>query len=293
MIRNIAVLFLYVSLLLGLPLQALSQTSAELDSYFKNAAGLSTEQIAEVRSGKALGKVLKSRTPDEIFVFGVVYIKAAPESYIKFANDFDRLKKLPEFVAIGKFSNPPQATDLEGFTFDSEDIKALKECKPHDCDVQMPAVAIEDVHKSINWSAPDLDRQVNQHLHERVVAGMQAYRQNGNQALGVYLDKDNPVDVSKRFEYMLSYVQVLPKVLPDFHHYLLAYPDGKSANIEDSFYWAKVPMSVDQNAQGLLSQAVDLCQDCIACTHDTGIDRQFALWPREYADVASRAGNEM
>lgn len=256
MIRNIAVLFLYVSLLAGLPLQAVSQTSVALENYFKNAAGLSAAQIAEVRGGKALGKVLKSRTPDEIFVFGVVYIKAAPDSYIKFANDFDRLKKLPEFVAIGKFSNPPQVGDLQGFTFDSEDIKALKECKPHDCDVQMPAVAIEDVHKSINWSAPDLDRQVNQHLHERVVAGMQAYRRDGNRVLGVYLDKDNPVDVSKRFEYMLSYVQVLPKVLPDFHHYLLAYPDGKSENIEDSFYWAKVKFGLKPTLRVIQTAAV-------------------------------------
>jgi len=69
---------------------------------------------------------------------------------------------------------------------------------------------------------------------------MQTYRQEGNRALGVYSDKEKPVDVSKQFEYMLSYVQVLPKVLPDFHHYLLAYPSGKTANIEDSFYWAKV-----------------------------------------------------
>jgi hypothetical protein len=240
MTRNIAVLFLCVSLLAGLPLPAASQTTAELESYLKNAAGLSADQIAEVRGGKALGKALKSRIADEIFVFGVVYIKAAPESYIKFANDFDRLKKLPEFLAIGKFSNPPQVADLEGFTFDGEDIKSLKECKPRDCDVQMPAEGIENVHKTINWSAPDLDRQINQHLHERVIAGMQAYRRDGNQALGVYVDKQNPVDVSKQFEYMLSYVQVLPNVLPDFHHYLLAYPSGKTANIDDSFYWAKV-----------------------------------------------------
>jgi hypothetical protein len=240
MTRNILWLLVYVCLLSRLSPLAVSQTSAELESYFKNAAGLTAEQIAVVHGGKAIGKALKSRISDEIFVFGVVYIKAAPESYIKFANDFDRLKKLPEFLAIRKFSDPPQVSDLEGFTFDSEDIKVLKACKPHDCDIQMPAEAIEDVHKSIDWSAPDLSQKINQRLHERVIERMQAYRLEGNRALGVYADKENFVDVSKQFEYMLSYVQVLPKVLPDFHHYLLAYPSGKAANIEDQFYWAKV-----------------------------------------------------
>lgn len=33
-----------------------------------------------------------------------------PESYLKFAQDFDRLRKLPNYLALGVFSNPPPAT---------------------------------------------------------------------------------------------------------------------------------------------------------------------------------------
>jgi hypothetical protein len=32
----------------------------------------------------------------------------------------------------------------------------------------------------------------------------------------------------------------LPKYLPDFQRYLLAYPNAKSENMNDMFYWAKV-----------------------------------------------------
>jgi hypothetical protein len=32
----------------------------------------------------------------------------------------------------------------------------------------------------------------------------------------------------------------LPRYLPEFHRYLLAYPDARPANVEDTFYWAKV-----------------------------------------------------
>ncbi len=52
--------------------------------------------------------------------------------------------------------------------------------------------------------------------------------------------KETPTDVSKQFEYMLSYTRVLPSYLPDFHCYLLAYPNANSPNIEDTFYRAKV-----------------------------------------------------
>jgi len=230
----------HLSLWIGLSVPAVSQTSAELHDYFENSIGLSAQQLDDIRAGKAVAKIMKSRTPDEIFVFGAVYIEAAPESYLQFANDFDRLRQLPGFLAIAKFSNPPQLGDLAGFDFDNSDLQSLKECVPRHCEIQMPSEGIEDVHKSIDWDAPDLAHQLNQKIHQRVIEGLQAYRRDGNSALGVYLDKANPTDVSKQFAYMLSYVEVLPKYLPDFHRYLLDYPKVKSANIEDMFYWAKV-----------------------------------------------------
>jgi hypothetical protein len=143
-------------------------------------------------------------------------------------------------VAIKRFSDPPQIADLDGFAFDGDDIKALKECKPRHCDVQLPAQAMENIQQSIDWKAPDLDQQVNQLLQRRAIERLQEYHRKGNEVLGTYHDKDNPTDVPKQFEYMLSYTRVLPKYLPDFHRYLLAYPNAESPNIEDSFYWAKV-----------------------------------------------------
>ena len=50
-----------------------SQTNPNLQTYFKDYIGLSEDQIAAVRGGQAVAKTLHSRTPEEIFVFGVVY----------------------------------------------------------------------------------------------------------------------------------------------------------------------------------------------------------------------------
>jgi hypothetical protein len=240
MIRTATMVFVCFSLMFEFSLPGACQSSAELQDYFKNAIGLSPEQIADIRGGKAIAKVLESRTPEEIFVFGAVYVNGSPESYLRFATDFDRLRQLPEFLEIRKFSDPPQVRDLEGFTFDSDDIKALKECKPRHCDVQLPAQAMENIQQSINWDAPDLDQQVNKLLQQRAIERLHEYRRIGNQALGSYHDKNHPTDVQKQFEYMLSYTRVLPEYLPDFHRYLLAYPNASSPNIEDTFYWAKV-----------------------------------------------------
>jgi len=53
---------------------SLSQTNPDLRTYFTDYIGLSDDQIAAIRNGDAVTKKLQSRTADEIFVFGAVYI---------------------------------------------------------------------------------------------------------------------------------------------------------------------------------------------------------------------------
>jgi hypothetical protein len=221
-------------------LPGFSQSNSDLQTFFHENIGLSQDQIAAIRSGKPVAKVLPSRTPAEVFLFGAVYIHAAPESYIQFARDFDRRRELPSYWALGVFGNPPRLSDLKDFSFDRDEIEALKKCTPGDCQIQMPASSMEELHRSIDWSAADVNEQVNQLLQKTVLQGLLAYQQEGNQALGTYNDKRDPAVVPRQFSYMLSYAKALPAHLPDFYNYLPAYPNAKPANVEDTFYWAKV-----------------------------------------------------
>src|SRR5215467_11834095 len=130
-------------------------------NFFREFVGLSEDQIGNIRSGKALAKVVESTTPDEVFVFGAVYVKAAPESYLELASNIDALRKLPGYVAIQSFSDPPQLSDLDGLTLEPQDIEELKTCKVGHCDVQLPTEAMEEFKHSINWSAPNVADEVN------------------------------------------------------------------------------------------------------------------------------------
>ena len=229
-----------LALIAGVSTPCLSQVSPDLHSYLKKYVGLSEDQIKAVRSGKGFAKTLPSRSPDEIFVFGAIYLHARPEAYVRLSRDLDRRRKVPGYLAIGEFSSPPQLSNLKGFTLDGEEIKSLKTCKPGQCPIQMPSASIEEVQRSTNWSAPDVVEHVNQVLQERAFGRLCTYQREGNRALGVYDDKQHPVDVATQFKYMLSYSRALPEHLPDFYNYLLSYPQGRPANVENTFYWAKV-----------------------------------------------------
>jgi hypothetical protein len=233
---NTVLLFLLIS---GAGLPAIGQ-EAEPYKFFREYVGLNDEQIAVIHRGKAIAKVMDSRTPDEVFVFGSVYVEATPESYLRFASDVDALRKLPSFLAIRKFSDPPQLSDLDGFTLEKDDVKQLKNCKPDSCEIQLPAESMEQFQKTVNWSAPDADDQANHLARQMALQALVRYNQGGNIALGTYRDKNHPAVVAETFQSLLSRSKALPAYLPDLDHYLLDYPAAKFDNIESQFYWEKI-----------------------------------------------------
>lgn len=240
MIRSATVTAASLLLVVVVSCRAVSQSNPDMEAFLRQNVGLSDDQIAAIHSGHPVVKPLPPRTPDEVLLFGVVYIHAAPEIYFQYARNFDRLRQVPGFLALGVFTDPPQLSDLKGFAFDSEDIKDLKNCEPGKCRIQMPATSIEALHRSIDWSSPDVDGQVNQRLQKGAFERLLAYQREGNAALGAYNDKRNPTDVPEQFAYLLSYDNALPQHAPDFYHYLLSYPQEKPSHFEETFYWAKV-----------------------------------------------------
>lgn len=216
-----------------------AQSAPSVEDFLKKDIGLKDEQVNEIRGGKVVTKELRSKKPDEIFVFGAVFVRGKPEDFIAWVRDYRRFRKAQGFLAVGTFSDPPQVTDLKGFTFENDDVSALKECKVGACRVQLPASAIDRV-KKIDLNAADAHAKLDQALQEAVVERLGTYKQKGNSALAAYNDKDNPVDVSVQFRDLLTDARALPKHLPALNKYLLDYPNGRPSEVEDAFYWSKV-----------------------------------------------------
>jgi hypothetical protein len=233
-------LFLALLLFSFVRLPASNAQSVEPFKFFRDYVGLKEDQIAAIRNGKAFAKVMESRAPDEVFVFGSVYVQSTPEKYLKLASDIDELRKLPNYLAIRNFSDPPQLSDFDGFTLEPDDIKQLKNCEPGKCDVQLPAEAMDAFKQSVNWSAPDAANQANQLAQRMALEAIQRYAQGGNAALGTYMDKHHPAVVGETFASLLSRSKALPAYLPELERYLLEYPEAKSENIQSQFYWEKV-----------------------------------------------------
>jgi hypothetical protein len=143
-----AAALLFIFLLCKVGMGAKDDNKSEPYNYFSDYVGLNAEQIQSIRNGKALAKLVDTGSADQILVFGAVHIDSTPEKYLKFASDIDALRKLPSYLAIRKFSDPPVLSDLDGFTLDEEDVKQLKDCRPGHCEIQLPAESMDEFQKS-------------------------------------------------------------------------------------------------------------------------------------------------
>jgi hypothetical protein len=237
-----ATLILSFGLLLTCPsAQIFGQAFTQLQQFLAREGGLTQHEISLLGNGQPMAKALQARTPDEIVILGVIYIKADPARYVGYAQDIDRLRGTPGYQAIKRFSTPPTLTDLQGFEFDPADVQALKRCTAGNCAIQLPGAAIESLHKTINWSSPNLNDEVNQAIQKLALSELQQYQQQGDHMLGaVYNDKRQPVSMTAQFQYILSYAREFSSNYPAFYGYLTSYPQSKPANVDTYFYWDKV-----------------------------------------------------
>ncbi len=238
--RNSLIATAVFCLLVATAAPVLGQPNLDVPAFLRQNIGLTQNEISSIQAGNPVAKALPVRTPAEVYLFGAVYIRATPENYFRYATNFDTLRKLSLNLAVGLFSSPPKLSDLNGFSFDSDDIQSLRNCTLGDCMIQMPASFIKQLHQSINWASPEASVDVNQLLQKSALQRLLAYQSNGDRALGIYDDQSDPTQAGQQFALILSYDKTLQRQLPGFYNYLLSYPAGKPANVNDVFYWANV-----------------------------------------------------
>ena len=125
-------------------------------------------------------------------------------------------------------------------SLEQDDIKDLRNCRPDNCELQVPEESMESAQNTIDWNSPTLTQQVNDLAKHRIIELLDSYQHDGDRALGTYRDKRDPTPVAEHFQSVFSRVEFFPQYLPDLNRYLLEYPHFKPAGTQDFVYWEKV-----------------------------------------------------
>jgi len=226
-----------------LPLVLLLQAAAppRLTEFLQHSIGFDAKQLAAVERSEPVVKVLETRDRRDVALFGIITAPIGHEQYVRALRDFPTSLRTPNRTQLGIFSNPATESDVAAVTVNSRDVGDMKNCKPGDCVVKLPATDMRSIHEQMNWSAPDLQAQLSAYARRRLVEYVTDYRRRGDSAMAIYDDRGNlNVRSSEAFAAQLAESPYVYETVPSLQNYLATYPRGSlPAGAAEILFWSE------------------------------------------------------
>jgi hypothetical protein len=222
---------------------ATPQRPAQLTQFLQQSIGFDAEQLGAVERGEAVVKVIEARDRRDVVVFGIITLPVPREQYVRALRDFSTSLHTPNRTQLGIFSNPATETDVAAVTINTRDVAEMKNCKPGDCVVKLPATDMHRIHDETNWSAPaaEVQAQMSAYARRRLVEYVTDYRRRGDSAMAIYDDRGNlNVHSSEAFSAQLAESPYVYQTVPSLQNYLASYPRGTlPAGATEIVFWSE------------------------------------------------------
>ena len=111
------------------------------------SVALSAADRDRLGRGELVSRVLPAHQA-QVAVFAATRIDAEPDTLIAAARAIADLKKSGLVLALGRFSDPPQLSDLGALTLDAHDRTVLAACEPRRCSFKLAAIEIEAIRQA-------------------------------------------------------------------------------------------------------------------------------------------------
>ena len=232
--------FLTVALLQAA--QSPAQAPPSLTRFLQQSIGFDQAQLAAVQRGEAVVKVLDARDRRDVVVFGITTTGVSRTAFLQRARDIPNSLRSPSRTQLGVFGSPPSPADLAAFTVNARDVEEMKDCKPGDCVVKLPAADMRRIRDQIDWSAPLADRQaqLTAFARRRLAEYVTDYRTRGDSAMAIYDDRGNlHVRASEAFAAQVAESPYMYQNVPSLASYLASYPRGSLPGATEVIYWSE------------------------------------------------------
>ncbi len=206
--------------------------------FLRSAGGFTAIDIERLERGETIAATLDTERR-EVAVAGAVRVHAPVERLLARSRSIANLRTGGVVLEAGTISAAPKPGDFSALTLENYDLDTIRECKPGDCGVRLPAPAMARFEREVNWSASDWREQAGS-LWRQVLANYTAgYLTNGQAALAEYQNKEVPLSVAREFDALFEQSRVFEPSAPAFFRHLREFPSVSLAGSEDIFYWSK------------------------------------------------------
>jgi hypothetical protein len=198
--------------------------------------GFSEGQLVLARNGRIVVRMLPTPDAREVAVAGVTRIAVTKEQFFEQYRAVERFKQHEAVLQLGRFSQPPQVSDMERLTFNPDMLADLRSCRPGRCKVKLPADWMARFREKVDWSSRTARSDAQALFRSILTAYAADYQANGAAALVEYRDKDAPVRLGEESTALIQRSPCLSAISPDFVRYLIAFP-RVSLPVADSFIY--------------------------------------------------------
>jgi len=133
----------------------------------------------------------------------------------------------------------PQRSDVASLSVDEQSLKRFRGCRVDDCDVRLPAEAIDRMRREVNWDGPDASRQANLLVRQLLVDYVADYRRRGTMATMEYADRAPRLNVGREFALLIEADTITSTYAPRLRRHLLGQPGSAADKMSDFVYWSK------------------------------------------------------
>jgi hypothetical protein len=121
--------------------QATAPIASAGPSTYLRSLGLGSAPLRAASTGQAVALLLKTEDQRDVAVVGIVAVHASTSDVVARALDLQGVMTTPASQS-GAFGDPPSPADVSGVAFDRSEYKALRTCRPGDCDFKLSASAM-------------------------------------------------------------------------------------------------------------------------------------------------------
>ncbi len=199
--------------------------------------GFDQKQLQSLAAGHAISRLFPANDRSMINMGGAVIVNATPQHYVERFREAARFQEGNSVMGAGRFSAIPRVEDLDSVRIPEGDIDDLLDCSPGDCDFALTRDALERLKRQVDKRKPDHRAQVIRFVKSEFIAQINAYRRDGNKALAVYHDKEQPYSSAASLDRLSDISNVLKYISPEVDRYLDEYPNNRPPDTEDYFAW--------------------------------------------------------
>jgi hypothetical protein len=202
---------------------------------------LNSEEFRALADRGVIVRPLHSRSAKEMAAFGVVLADAAPGRFVDAYKTLAVFQNNPCITETGIFTSTPKLSDLDRLTIEPIDVYELTRARTGDSDIKLSARELERIQQlTASGSKHPLNKaQIAQEYKRILLDRLARYMRFGDQAMGPYIDKAEPVSPDQAFQSLADEQSAESRVGRTICEYLKSYPLTQLPNSESVMYWAK------------------------------------------------------